>query len=232
VVVANVSALAIADTEENWQASLNVDLMHTVRLVGRPCPTSSAARSASIIAISSVSGRESDFASGPTAPRRPPSSATSTGSRCSWPTGHPRQHRLPRQHLLRGWGLGEHRDREPRPVLDSDVSSTVRAAWALPRLAAPVVFLGSPLARPDQRHKPRGGGRRPDPRYPGEIPAPSRPGSVPIHRRDGISGTHMSVGYRPLCVDYMTSERAGRAAPNDRGMTIQIIVVEAEHRPS
>src|SRR4051812_15811913 len=28
VVVANVSALAIPDTEENWQASLNVDLMH------------------------------------------------------------------------------------------------------------------------------------------------------------------------------------------------------------
>src|SRR3954452_21350332 len=34
VVVANVSAVAIPDTEENWQASLNVDLMHTVRLVG------------------------------------------------------------------------------------------------------------------------------------------------------------------------------------------------------
>src|SRR4051812_10734578 len=32
VVVANVSALAIPDTEENWQASINVDLMHTVRL--------------------------------------------------------------------------------------------------------------------------------------------------------------------------------------------------------
>ena len=36
VVVANVSALAIPDTEENWQASLNVDVMHTVRLVGPP----------------------------------------------------------------------------------------------------------------------------------------------------------------------------------------------------
>src|SRR5690348_5608692 len=33
VVVANVSALAIPDTEENWQQSLNVDVMHTVRLV-------------------------------------------------------------------------------------------------------------------------------------------------------------------------------------------------------
>ncbi|MEO7846001.1 MAG: SDR family oxidoreductase [Nocardioides sp.] len=65
VVVANVSALAIPDTEENWQASLNVDLMHTVRLVRAALPHLERSSSASIIAISSVSGRESDFASGP-----------------------------------------------------------------------------------------------------------------------------------------------------------------------
>ena len=65
VVVANVSALAIPDTEENWQASLNVDVMHTVRLVRSALPHLEASDAASIIAISSVSGRESDFASGP-----------------------------------------------------------------------------------------------------------------------------------------------------------------------
>ena len=65
VVVANVSALAIPDTEENWQASLNVDLMHTVRLVHAALPYLQSSQAASIIAISSVSGRESDFASGP-----------------------------------------------------------------------------------------------------------------------------------------------------------------------
>jgi 3-oxoacyl-[acyl-carrier protein] reductase len=65
VVVANVSALAIPDTEENWQASLNVDLMHTVRLVRAALPYLEQSEAASIIAISSVSGRESDFASGP-----------------------------------------------------------------------------------------------------------------------------------------------------------------------
>jgi NAD(P)-dependent dehydrogenase (short-subunit alcohol dehydrogenase family) len=64
-VVANVSALAIPDTEENWQASLNVDLMHTVRLVRAAMPYLEQSDAASIIAISSVSGRESDFASGP-----------------------------------------------------------------------------------------------------------------------------------------------------------------------
>jgi NAD(P)-dependent dehydrogenase (short-subunit alcohol dehydrogenase family) len=65
VVVANVSALAIPDTEENWQASLNVDLMHTVRLVRAAMPHLERSDAASVIAISSVSGRESDFASGP-----------------------------------------------------------------------------------------------------------------------------------------------------------------------
>jgi NAD(P)-dependent dehydrogenase (short-subunit alcohol dehydrogenase family) len=65
VVVANVSALAIPDTEENWLASLNVDLMHTVRLVRAAMPHLERSQAGSIIAISSVSGRESDFASGP-----------------------------------------------------------------------------------------------------------------------------------------------------------------------
>jgi 3-oxoacyl-[acyl-carrier protein] reductase len=65
VVVANVSALAIPDSEENWLTSLNVDLMHTVRLVRAAMPHLERSDAASIIAISSVSGRESDFASGP-----------------------------------------------------------------------------------------------------------------------------------------------------------------------
>ena len=65
IVVANVSALAVPDTEENWQASMNVDIMHTVRLVRAALPYLERSDAASIIAISSVSGRESDFASGP-----------------------------------------------------------------------------------------------------------------------------------------------------------------------
>ena len=45
--------------------SLNVDVMHTVRLVRAAMPHLERSDAASIIAISSVSGRESDFASGP-----------------------------------------------------------------------------------------------------------------------------------------------------------------------
>jgi len=64
-VVANISALAIPDTEENWYTSFEVDLMHTVRLVTAALPHLEASGNGSIVAISSVSGRESDFASGP-----------------------------------------------------------------------------------------------------------------------------------------------------------------------
>jgi NAD(P)-dependent dehydrogenase (short-subunit alcohol dehydrogenase family) len=65
VVVANVSALAAQDTEENWQASFEVDLMHTVRLSKAAIPYLEASGTGSIVAISSVSGREADFAAGP-----------------------------------------------------------------------------------------------------------------------------------------------------------------------
>ncbi|WP_026819761.1 SDR family NAD(P)-dependent oxidoreductase [Arthrobacter castelli] len=65
IVVSNVSALAIPDTDENWEASLRVDLMGTVRLVKAAMPHLEQSEAASIIGISSVSGREVDFASGP-----------------------------------------------------------------------------------------------------------------------------------------------------------------------
>lgn len=61
VVVANVSALAIGAGEENWRASFEVDLMHTVRLCEAALPHLEASRG-SIVAVSSVSGREIDFA--------------------------------------------------------------------------------------------------------------------------------------------------------------------------
>ena len=65
IVVSNVSALAIPDSDENWEASLNVDLMGAVRLVKAAMPYLEKSEAPSIVAISSVSGREVDFASGP-----------------------------------------------------------------------------------------------------------------------------------------------------------------------
>src|SRR3954454_14413883 len=64
-VVAHLSALAVPDTEENWYASFEVDLMHTVRLAQAALPHLEASDNGSVVAISSVSGREADFAAGP-----------------------------------------------------------------------------------------------------------------------------------------------------------------------
>jgi NAD(P)-dependent dehydrogenase (short-subunit alcohol dehydrogenase family) len=60
-----VSALAVPDTEENWYACFEVDLMHTVRLVRSALPHLEASGRGSVVAVSSVSGREADFAAGP-----------------------------------------------------------------------------------------------------------------------------------------------------------------------
>ena len=65
IVVANVSALAIPDEEANWRASFDVDLMGTVHLVNAALPYLERSEAASIVTISSVSGREVDFAAGP-----------------------------------------------------------------------------------------------------------------------------------------------------------------------
>jgi NAD(P)-dependent dehydrogenase (short-subunit alcohol dehydrogenase family) len=65
IVISNVSALAIPESEESWQTSFEVDLMGTVRMVTAALPHLEASDAASIVAISSVSGREVDFAAGP-----------------------------------------------------------------------------------------------------------------------------------------------------------------------
>ncbi|MDA0962837.1 MAG: SDR family NAD(P)-dependent oxidoreductase, partial [Proteobacteria bacterium] len=61
IVVANVSALAVADDEAAWQAGFNTDMMHSVRLVNAAMPFLEKSDAAAITLISSVSGREVDF---------------------------------------------------------------------------------------------------------------------------------------------------------------------------
>lgn len=65
IVVANVSALAIAADEAAWQRGFEVDMMGTVRLVNAAMPHLEKSGKAAIVTISSVSGREIDFAAGP-----------------------------------------------------------------------------------------------------------------------------------------------------------------------
>lgn len=64
IVVANVSALAIGTDEESWQKGFKVDLMGAVHLVNAAMPLLEKSKAAAIVTISSVSGREIDFAAG------------------------------------------------------------------------------------------------------------------------------------------------------------------------
>ena len=65
IAVANVSALAIGQDEESWMKAFQTDMLGTVRLVDAAMPYLEASKAASIVTISSVSGREIDFAAGP-----------------------------------------------------------------------------------------------------------------------------------------------------------------------
>jgi len=65
VVVANVSALSIGQDDESWEKEFSTDMMGTVRLVNTAMPYLEKSDAAAIVTISSVSGREVDFAAGP-----------------------------------------------------------------------------------------------------------------------------------------------------------------------
>ncbi len=65
MIVSNVSALAIAGDEPAWRAGFETDLLGAVRLVAAAMPYLEQSDAASITFISSVSGREIDFAAGP-----------------------------------------------------------------------------------------------------------------------------------------------------------------------
>ncbi len=61
IVVANVSALAVDDSEDAWNKEFETDILHTVRVVNAALPYLERSKAASVTIISSVSGREVDF---------------------------------------------------------------------------------------------------------------------------------------------------------------------------
>jgi 3-oxoacyl-[acyl-carrier protein] reductase len=65
VIVANVSALSIGPDDGSWEKEFSTDMMGTVRLVNAAMPYLEKSKAGAIVTISSVSGREIDFASGP-----------------------------------------------------------------------------------------------------------------------------------------------------------------------
>ena len=65
IAVSNVSALAIGTDDESWKRGFDIDMMGTVHLVNACMPHLEKSKAPSIVTISSVSGREIDFAAGP-----------------------------------------------------------------------------------------------------------------------------------------------------------------------
>ena len=65
IVVANVSALSVSADEDSWRAGFAVDIMGSVAMVNAAMPFLEKSDAGSIVLISSVSGREVDFAAGP-----------------------------------------------------------------------------------------------------------------------------------------------------------------------
>jgi NAD(P)-dependent dehydrogenase (short-subunit alcohol dehydrogenase family) len=65
ILIPNVSALAIGQDEASWRAEFETDMMGTVVAVDAAMPFLRASDAAAIVIISSVSGREVDFAAGP-----------------------------------------------------------------------------------------------------------------------------------------------------------------------
>ncbi|MGF1561669.1 MAG: SDR family NAD(P)-dependent oxidoreductase [Geminicoccaceae bacterium] len=61
IVIANVSALAVDDSEEAWIKAFDCDMLHTVRTVNAALPYLEKSAHPSITIVSSVSGREIDF---------------------------------------------------------------------------------------------------------------------------------------------------------------------------
>jgi 3-oxoacyl-[acyl-carrier protein] reductase len=61
ILVANVSALVVDNSEEAWRKEFEVDILHTVRSVNAALPWLEKSEAPAIVVISSVSGREIDF---------------------------------------------------------------------------------------------------------------------------------------------------------------------------
>jgi NAD(P)-dependent dehydrogenase (short-subunit alcohol dehydrogenase family) len=147
VVVANVSALAIPDTEENWQASFNIDLMHTVRLVRAALPHLERSDAASIIAISSVSGRESDFASGPYGTAKTAIVGYIHGLALQLADRHIRANTVSPGNTYFEGGVWQSIETGDPTLFQTAVTLNPTGHMGTPeQIAAPVVFLASPLA--------------------------------------------------------------------------------------
>jgi NAD(P)-dependent dehydrogenase (short-subunit alcohol dehydrogenase family) len=110
ILVPNVSALSVANDESSWEAGFNTDLMGTVVAVDAALPFLKQSTAASIVIISSVSGREIDFAAGPYGALQSRLDPLCPGAcQPARRAADPGQHRIAGKHLLPRRHLAPHR---------------------------------------------------------------------------------------------------------------------------
>ena len=145
--VANISALAIPDTEENWYTSFEVDLMHTVRLVRAALPHLEASGRGSIVAISSVSGREADFAAGPYATMKTALYGYVTGLGDQLAGRGVRANVVSPGNTYFEGGFWQTAERDLPDLYSSQLAANPTGRMATPQeIAQAVVFLSSPVS--------------------------------------------------------------------------------------
>ena len=149
IVVPNVSALAVAANEAAWQAGFQTDLMGSVRVVDAAMPWLEKSDAGSIVIISSVSGREVDFAAGPYGAFKAALIHYAQGLAYQLAAKkHSRQHRIARQHIFSLAEYGRRSSRATRNCSPNRSRSTQRdgcwEGWQKSRV--PWCFLASPAA--------------------------------------------------------------------------------------
>jgi NAD(P)-dependent dehydrogenase (short-subunit alcohol dehydrogenase family) len=145
--VANASALAVADEPESWEASFRVDLMGTVNLCQATVPHLERSSVKSLVALSSVSGREASFSSGPYGTMKSAIISYMAGLALSLANKGIRANTVSPGHTYFTGGTWEHHKAE-NPELFSHamgLNPTGRMGTA-EEVASGVVFLSSPRA--------------------------------------------------------------------------------------
>lgn len=147
IVVANASALAIEDTDANWEACYRVDLMGTVNLVRAALPYLDNSDIKSLMAISSISGRQASFSSGPYGSIKAAVISYMAGLALTLAPRGIRANTISPGHTYFPGGVWEqHKEDNPQFFADTMASNPSGRMGTPDEVAAGVVFLSSPKA--------------------------------------------------------------------------------------